>query len=542
MSTRYDVAVLFVHGIGEQKPGETLADFGGALVATGKAWHDADDVECARQPAAAGVPLHAELLLRRGGRETRALLVESHWAGEVRAPTWPTLMKWLGSVVPFLVQRAADQLLRRTSRQIDRHAAQRRAQRQRRGRLRYGLVEALFDVARVALNVPAVLATIAISALLQLLGLAGLIAHSSDWVFGRRLLGTAVIVAIVLAPFAAGLLALDCSALAVAAALGALIVLARRAQSLLVGFIGDSYALLHAGGSAAEIERRVRDDLAWIERQHEGVPVIVIAHSQGSEVVHRVLAARAAGDPVAGLVTFGSAIAKLYAVGELRRKAGRAWAAFGLRLLSGALLAVAVAAALAGGGLMRLWALPVLVLAVLTLRRARCVLQEIVGTDHAANALKIGRERVAHWTDLHASHDLVSEGDLPVQARTRGYSRTVVNRRSLVLDHVTYWPNVEGFQAAIALELERVVEGREDPLQRGELGAAAAARTRWINAIYALRTGTGLAAIALCVALAPSLCGVLAIALGAGLAYVGMAALLHARVAARTRALLAGPG
>ena len=49
MSTRYDVAVLFVHGIGEQKPGETLADFGGSLVTTGRAWHEADNVECARQ-------------------------------------------------------------------------------------------------------------------------------------------------------------------------------------------------------------------------------------------------------------------------------------------------------------------------------------------------------------------------------------------------------------------------------------------------------------------------------------------------------------
>jgi hypothetical protein len=285
----------------------------------------------------------------------------------------------------------------------------------------------------------------------------------------------------------------------------------------------------------------VRDDLAWIERQHEGVPVVIVAHSQGSEVVHRVLAARAGGSPVAGLVTFGSAIAKLYAVGELRRKARRAWSAFGLRVLSGVLLGLAVAATVAGDGFMRLWALPVLVLAVFALRRARRVLQQIVGTDHAANALKIGRERVAHWTDLHASHDPVSEGDLPVQSRTRGYSRTVVNRRSLVLDHVMYWRNVEGFHAAVALELERVVEGREVPLQRDELDDAAAARTQRINVIYVLRMATGAAAIVLCVALTPSLCGGLAVALGAGLTYVGVAALLHARAAARTRALLAGP-
>jgi hypothetical protein len=251
MSTRYDVAVLFVHGIGEQKSGETLADFGGSLVTTGKAWHEADDVECARQAAAAGEPLHAELLLRRRGRESRALLVESHWADEVRAPTWPTLMRWLGSVVPFLVQRAADQLMRRTSRQIDRRAELRRKQTQRRATLRNGLLEALLDVVRVGLNVPAVVATIAISVLLQLLGLAGLLAHSSDRLFGKRLLGTGAIVAIVIAPFATGMLALDCSALAAAAALGALIVVARRMQSLLVGFIGDSYALLHAREAVA---------------------------------------------------------------------------------------------------------------------------------------------------------------------------------------------------------------------------------------------------------------------------------------------------
>ena len=109
----------------------------------------------------------------------------------------------------------------------------------------------------------------------------------------------------------------------------------RRLRSIVVGFIGDSYALLHQRGPKDEIVEQVCVDLAWLERCAAGCPVVIVAHSHGAEVVRRALCQRAAGaGPIAGLVTFGSGIVKLHATGKLRGQQRRSLGASALRLLS----------------------------------------------------------------------------------------------------------------------------------------------------------------------------------------------------------------
>src|SRR3954452_22033012 len=124
-SHRYDSAVLFVHGIGEQQRGATLGEFGGSLVDSARAWYGADNVRDVSPglPRTDDTPEHRAVLVTRPDHEPlHLLLVESCWAEVVRAPRWGALMGWLAGTVPFLVQRAVDAGMRRSSRGLDGNA------------------------------------------------------------------------------------------------------------------------------------------------------------------------------------------------------------------------------------------------------------------------------------------------------------------------------------------------------------------------------------------------------------------------------------
>lgn len=127
-----------------------------------------------------------------------------------------------------------------------------------------------------------------------------------------------------------------------------------------------------------------------------------------------------------------------------------------------------------------------------------------------------------------------------MQERTRGYSRTVVNRRSLILDHVVYPANVEGFQAAVALELERVADGLADPRRPQALRAAERARTRSITVIYAIRLALTALVMSLWAVLELTFAAGLGLAVAAACLDVAVSKPLHARVASRARSLLRG--
>lgn len=556
---RPDIAVLFVHGIGEQKRGATLAEFGGSLVDSARVWFGAEQVLDAPPDvqAGSGAPEHRELCVTRPGREpSRALLAESLWADKVHAPGWRTLMAWLFSTVPYVVQRAADAWMRRSSRKIDAMRMRRRARRidpgvPRRSRrvLNFGdlLLAAVIGALRVAVNVAAVALTVGVLILLLALGALAGLAPVRKRLFGidTRAFPVPLLVVAVVALGAIAFFMHDAQTL-VRIGLGivavfplvVLLSFSRRLRSIVVGFIGDSYALLHANGPKNEIVDQVCADLEWLEQRAAGGWVVIVAHSQGAEVVRRALCRRAPqAEPIAGLVTFGSGIVKLYSVGKLRGQQRRSLSAFGLRQVSAA-CAVLGAVALIGwwdAGLERWLGVALLGIAAVALTIARKQLQRIVGARFEPEALEIGARQVEHWTDLHASHDLVSEGDLPVRERTRGYSRTVVNRRSLILDHVTYPPNIEGFQAAIALELERVADGLAEARRPQALRAAERARTLRVTVFYAIRLGLAALVVSLSAVLEVTFAGGLAIAAAAALLYVAASKALQARAATRAR-------
>jgi hypothetical protein len=542
-------AVLFVHGIGEQRRGDTLTEFGGSLIWRAQQWLGAKnvvDVPLAVD-ASPRTPAHRKVdVIRPQAPPLRLLLAESHWAGDVQAPPWGALMRWLATTVPFVVQRAADAWMRQISRKVDDvidAASGRRAL-----ALRLPLILALALV-RVCANVAAVVLALVVVVALLVLGLLAKFDPVRNALFGEdpkpfpKLLQLLAVVALV--PLA--LLAKRGDPWAVGAAIVAsvpsavvLLSLVGRLRSLVVSFIGDSYALLDGSddGSADRIVARVERDLAWLERAAGGAPVVIVAHSQGAEVVQRVLSRRRQ-PPVAGLVTFGAGIAKLHAVKKLAGARRRSWFAFALRWASAA-CTCAAAAALAGW-----WEPPyelavaggMLALALALLWRARKILQGIVGCPDAA--ITIGAQQVELWTDLHASHDLVSEGRLPIPEHL-GDSYAVVNRRSLLHDHLAYWHNVEGFDCAVAREIERAADERPDVAPLRALQAAARRRTRVIDALlYPARLAVVALAGWLCWQLHPDLLGVAAILAGAGLVLFFVSEAVARRIARRTDALIA---
>jgi hypothetical protein len=426
-----EVAVLFVHGIGDQARGSTLKEFGVPLIDSAGRWLGAGRVEEGGVSGPVdGEPAHATVDVHDDERTLSVLTAEAWWASEFRAPGYRALLCWLAVAVPFVVQRIVDGGLRRSTKKM-----KKRGERARRSGLVRAAGEGLIVVALAALRlVQNVIALIVTGLLMTGLIAVGLLTFSS------RLRTRMFTVAGVgdLTPLGPVLRLIADR-------------VPRWVRDILVRYIGDSYALLRDTEAGNAMVDRVECDLHWLEARMPSAPVVIIAHSQGAELARRVLSRRDPGKPVASLITFGAGIEKLAAVDLLRKNLRLAWTAIVLRIVSAAALVTSIVAAV---GSAAPW-IPVLGLTVAfaALAAARQILVRVVGEEYTEDRLGVTQQQLTHWLDLHASHDLVSEGSLPVEGF--GDSRTIVNRRSLLLDHISYWQNVEAFRAAVALELAR---------------------------------------------------------------------------------------
>src|SRR5215471_11457728 len=104
---RYDLGVLFVHGIGNQPRGSTLTDFGTPLIE-----------RVARRAKASGVtaivrtaslvrddeePARAELEIHAKTRSARWLLAESWWAQSFAGARFSDVARWGLVIVPWAI-------------------------------------------------------------------------------------------------------------------------------------------------------------------------------------------------------------------------------------------------------------------------------------------------------------------------------------------------------------------------------------------------------------------------------------------------------
>jgi hypothetical protein len=111
------LGVLFVHGIGEQKEGETLIAFGESILAWVKRWllgHGAPSGDGVRVVEALlfpsrrlrPIPSHAWIEIACDGKREQAttwLFAEAWWGEQVHGPGVLALLGWLISRGPWIV-------------------------------------------------------------------------------------------------------------------------------------------------------------------------------------------------------------------------------------------------------------------------------------------------------------------------------------------------------------------------------------------------------------------------------------------------------
>jgi hypothetical protein len=464
----FDVGILFIHGIGTQIRGETLAQCGGPLfrwmedrcAALDRRWEragaTAQDVDgwrqrveavqwgssdtsshCPPDLAARGVEAGCHALLRRveledtrfldptdlaaparaslkliavelDGRlsSERWLLAESWWADTFSPPTFSELAHWSLGIVPWIIgSHFAAQINRRLGEKPDTTAAL--ADRVRR----------IWELNRWLWRVAAA--------------------------FGGFGLG-----------LASGILALP--ALALMLALGTIPIprlrsALLRVQLRLAATLGDSYVLLARPIEAASIVGKVRRDLRWLTARCNDV--VIVAHSQGGALAHLALRGAIPAE-IRLLFTFGSGLRKLEELRELMKTgASFAFSAFvtlvalGMFLLSSGALAIVVVtgapaspASLLITGLVAFGSLAVCITGIRDHLRG-------IELGQLARWIRWLQSSGLRWTDCYATADPVPNGIVAPAARA--LSREVSNYASMLWDHTTYWSNRDQFVSVL---------------------------------------------------------------------------------------------
>lgn len=484
----YPLGVLFVHGIGEQREGETLAAFGEPLIAWIRDWiaghgqravsepirpehHDAlawlgstkpDGIEVASAALfpsrrLSTDPAHSVVELRvshrdsgRGQETQRWLFAESWWGEQVQPPPVFDLLRWLfsrGTFVAFM------------------HTAERAWQ----------FTHPLYPSTAGAWQ--------SMQLKLDKTGW-----RHGVWLFAllRYLLVASALQFFLLLAWLIALIPLPAVRKYVVAAL-----------QIGTRILGDSYGLVANDTQRGAILTRFRHTVDWLDRQCE--QLAIIAHSQGAGVVYSALQERVIAPP-ALLLSFGAGLTKLAQLRqcEVHRRTPLVSAGW---IIPTAWIALTL-------GIWRAWGAGAdvtgLNLLVWTFACASlfCAVPAWFAWFNtreqppAPNDLQFGA--ASRWIDLYASSDPVPQGPLTTFLPGRGIvSERMINRRSMLADHNAYWTNKTGFVARVVAELDRVAGGL---LRVPDLMSSAdyqRAREHYHQAIFALSAGWWLALLAL---------------------------------------------
>jgi hypothetical protein len=250
-----DVGVLFVHGIGEQQRADTLVQFGEALKGWLERWLPVDGARVKVDIT------HADLNQTAGE-------VPAHAKLRVTAPgidsTWVLAESWWAA--SFQSPRYSD--LWRWSLEIVPLAVADHFV--RRIRLAFGHSRIFVELA---------LASVAIACL-------------------------PIMTLVMMASLVIGILPIPRLRKAIL-----------RLQKLLLGTVGDSYALLESSIRGAAMSSRVQHDLRWLKDSVN--KTVIVAHSQGAAVAHAALQASDTVQPDL-FFTFGSGLRKLLVLDVVR--------------------------------------------------------------------------------------------------------------------------------------------------------------------------------------------------------------------------------
>ena len=471
VGSKAELGILFVHGIGEQKQGQTLIRFAdpisGWLAAwlTRGRWTEAgvragDDIRVSLEDAnlAGDDPAHLVMTIAKAGELSlpgnhRWLLAESWWAESFYPPRTTTLLLWLLLIAPYMILVQFFEQFRHACRPPSTPTLPRRVG-------RWARVAAFFGVYLSALPLAALVALVVA---VLLFGMLVPIQQVSDR--------------------------------------------AKKLALLLANTVGDSFVLISSAVQFDAMVSRVGRDLAWLSDRAEHV--VIVAHSQGTSVGYAALRAGHAPRNLRGFVTVGEAIKKLGLMHELQShgeerasfeqlqrvgirqwlahsferwarlkslRFGLAWAGlFGVYLFAYALPQLLVVGLKEPTHIVRGIVLVVVAVAVAGFVLWVCAsywLKDLLRVDEP---LESGSGPV-RWADFYASADPVPNGPLFADGADTTFlrEREVWNFGSIVRDHTTYTSSEDDFLGCVVGELVAAT-GRSLPDEtRAEL-----TRGRW---------------------------------------------------------------
>jgi len=455
----YDLGILFVHGIGQQRRGETLVNFGEPLQEWLRRWLTRDEGEDsivewqdARLSAAAetsGAPPYTRGIWKLPNRRCRVLMAECWWADAFGAPSFGELFVWLReAALVTLSQHFSARLRRQWRRTVDPASAGMRR---------------LWEASKVGREI-------------------------IYFLVGWPLLATMLLAFLVLM-FVVNLVP----------GTGRVV---KRIQFIMAATVGDSYAFLKRPIQRVAVTGQFHRDLRWVADQCDRVAVV--AHSQGAAVTHVALRQGlpdGLNEENCLLITLGSGLKKLEELAEIRDKRE----SMGRATLGGLLLMLA-------GAWLKGW-LPFpaprqewvegwwgWLLGVGGFFWLTDVLRTLQGielpVDRLAPLTAFGKAIL--WLDYYGLADPVSNGPLLTKQPTFMRSQCVNNRNSNFSDHTSYWQNMEQFTGSIALAVGGLVDAElRSEVEQQWMDLASKLRFRRVTALAWTRALVTMSSIAL---------------------------------------------
>jgi hypothetical protein len=254
------IGILFVHGIGQQRRGDTLTRFGDPLVH----WLTQvfPDTHIARASFASEGhttrPSTAELNLRdrQNSIDVRWITAEGFWGDAVITPSFTDMLRWALQVLPWTALTHFDRIVRRSWTSAS-------------------ALEVLDSIVLGAAGTATMIVTLVLVLLLV------------------PVVGVALVLVLFL-----GLMPIP-----------ALRSFSAAVQRVLSGTVGDSMILLASPVQRAAIVDRVHDAYRWLVRMRCD-EVVIVAHSQGAAIAHEMLRSRDCSK-VGLFVSLGSGLRKL---------------------------------------------------------------------------------------------------------------------------------------------------------------------------------------------------------------------------------------
>jgi len=406
-----DLAVLFVHGIGEQREGQTLVAFADTLAGWFTRWlsHNGESEPSIGRPSPAThvavtgtqlqpdgkAPATVKMIVSAPeaeglGKPSEWLLAESWWAEVFSPPKTTTVLLWILLILPYMLLDQFSSPLRTSYRLAREH---------RLGWIRVPVFMVLF------------VASLPLAALF------------------------AAVVALLLIPLLLPIPSLRQMAKSTAVRLAAT--------------LGDSYILTRSAVQYDAMVKTVADDLTWVSARAQRVAVV--AHSQGAALAYDAVREYGGWSNLKLFVTVGQGLAKLKRLRQLQ-SSGR-WYVFAfawLGILGLSMWVTGIALSHSGhvelARSLTIVGAAVAVMVVIGLRRTPAKIDPLGTTTDPLP-----------WLDYFASADPVPNGRL-FQTPPPGVEEIEVwNRASVITDHTTYVKSRDDFVSCLAHRLARLL-------------------------------------------------------------------------------------